>query len=379
MIRGSIGSWLPSLETAGIGCGMTLDELPTPALIVDLDVVERNVRRWQAQATAHGARFRPHAKTHKTIELGRMQVAAGACGITVAKVSEAEVYVAAGFDDVVVAYPVVAPDAAQRLAALAARARIGVNVENPLAAEVLSRAAVAAGAEVDVHLDLDTGLGRCGVPVEDVPGVRALAEAVDALPGLRLRGVTTYRGASYPGAADRATAGREEAELAVSVARTLGLSEVAAGSTPSGRAVAAAPGVTEVRAGTYVFNDLMQLRWGSADPADCALTILTTVVSAQRDGRVTVDGGSKTFSGDAAMRDGERPVYARSVDGSIAVDGLTEEHGVAAAERAVQVGERIPFIPAHVCTTVNLSDQLVGLRGGRVEAIWPVAARGRRT
>ena len=153
---------------------MTLDDVSTPALLIDLDVVERNVRTWQAQATAYGARFRPHAKTHKTIELARMQVAAGACGITVAKVSEAEVYVAAGFDDVVVAYPVVAPDAARRLAALAAQARIGVNVENLQAAEVLSRAAVAAGAELDVHLDLDTGLGRCGVPVDDVRGVRAL-------------------------------------------------------------------------------------------------------------------------------------------------------------------------------------------------------------
>jgi D-serine deaminase-like pyridoxal phosphate-dependent protein len=379
MIRRPIGSLLPSLDRTALGCGMTVDDLPTPALLVDLDTLERNVERWQREATAHGARFRPHVKTHKTVELARMQLGAGACGLTVAKVSEAEVFVHAGFDDIVVAYPVATPDAARRLAALAGRARIGVNVENRVAAEVLSRAAASAGVELEVYLDLDTGLGRCGVPVDDPAAVRALADAIAELPGLRLHSVTTYRGAAFPGAPDPASAGRAEAELAVAAARELGLREVAAGSTPSGRAVAAAQGVTEVRAGTYVFNDLMQQRFGAAGPEDCALTILTTVISAQREGRVTVDGGSKTFSGDAALRDGETTEYARSRDGAITIDGLTEEHGVGSAQRAVRVGERIGFVPAHVCTTVNLSDELFAVRGGRVEAVWPVAARGRRT
>src|SRR5690242_17953854 len=180
---------------------MTVDELSTPALLVDLDVLEQNVRRWQELASAGGARFRPHVKTHKTVEVARLQLGAGACGITAAKVSEAEVYVAAGFDDVVVAYPVVAEDAARRLIALATQARIGVNVENAVAAQTLSGAAVAAGAEIDVYLDLDTGLGRCGVPVEDAEAIAALAGAVGELPGLRLLGVTTYRGAAFAGAA----------------------------------------------------------------------------------------------------------------------------------------------------------------------------------
>jgi D-serine deaminase-like pyridoxal phosphate-dependent protein len=136
--------------------------------------------------------------------------------------------------------------------------------------------------------------------------------------------------------------------------------------------------VTEVRAGTYVFNDLMQLGNGSAQPQDVALSILTTVVSSNREGRVTVDGGSKTFSGDVVLDDGGRMV-ARSVDGSIVLDGLTEEHGVGRTSRPVAVGERIAFHPAHVCTTVNLSGQLFAVRDGRVEAVWPVAARGLRT
>ena len=139
---------------------MPPDQLQTPCLVVDLDRLERNLRSWQDAVAAHGVRFRPHIKTHKTLEIARMQLAAGAAGITTAKVSEAELYVDAGFDDVVVAYPVVAEQACARLARLAAQARIGVNVENHEAAQRLSSAAVAEGAELGVFVDLDTGLGR---------------------------------------------------------------------------------------------------------------------------------------------------------------------------------------------------------------------------
>src|SRR3954452_11839585 len=358
---------------------MAPDELQTPCLVVDLGRLERNLRSWQEAVTAHGVRFRPHIKTHKTIEIARMQRAAGAAGITTAKVSEAELYVDAGFDDVVVAYPVVAEQACARLARIAARARIGGNVENHAAARRLSSAAVSGGAELGVFVDLDTGLGRCGVPAGDPTLVDALADSVRGLPGLRLLGITSYRGISYPGGdGDAAVSGREEGEAVAAAARRLGLDDAAAGSTPTGRAVAAVPGVTEVRAGTYVFNDLMQLGNGSSRPQDVALSILTTVVSSNREGRVTVDGGSKTFSGDVVLDDGGRMV-ARSVDGSIVLDGLTEEHGVGRTQRPVAVGERIAFHPAHVCTTVNLSDELFAMRDGRVEAVWPVAARGHRT
>jgi D-serine deaminase-like pyridoxal phosphate-dependent protein len=359
---------------------MAPNELQTPCLVVDLDRLERNLRSWQDGVNAHGVRFRPHIKTHKTLEIARMQLAAGAAGITTAKVSEAEVYVDAGFDDVVVAYPVVAEQACARLARLAARARIGVNVENHAAAQRLSSAAVAEGAELGVFVDLDTGLGRCGVPAGEPALVGALADRVRELPGLRLRGITSYRSIGYAGGdGDAAASGREEGETVVTAARRLGLDEAAAGSTPTGQAVAAVPGVTEVRAGTYVFNDLMQLGNGSAQPQDVALSILTTVVSSNREGRVTVDGGSKTFSGDVVLDDEGGRMVARSVDGSIVLDGLTEEHGVGRTSRPLAVGERIAFHPAHVCTTVNLSDQLFAVRDGRVEAVWPVAARGRRT
>jgi D-serine deaminase-like pyridoxal phosphate-dependent protein len=356
-----------------------IDRLSTPCLVVDLDVLERNITGWQAAVAGHGPRFRPHVKTHKTLEIARMQLAAGGCGITVAKVAEAEVYVDAGFDDVVVAYPVVGEDKWRRLAGLATRARIGVNVESEPAAAGLSRAAADRSVELDVFIDIDSGLGRCGLPADRPQLAQRLAEVIAALPGLRLRGVTSYRGIGFPAAGEPAAAGRDEGLLAVSAAAGLGLSEVAVGSTPTGRAAAAVDGVTEVRAGTYVFNDLMQLGCGAATQDDLALTIVATVVSCNRQGRLTVDAGSKTFSGDAVLADDGGRMIARSVDGLVVIDGLTEEHGVGRTARPAQVGERIAFVPAHVCTTVNLSDELHAVRAGVVEAVWPVAARGKRT
>lgn len=354
---------------------MRVEELPTPVLVVDLDRLERNITGWQAAVSSHGRAFRPHVKTHKTLEIARMQRAAGAAGITVAKVAEAEVFVSGGFEDIVVAYPVVGEDACRRLAELAGRARMGVNVESVLAAERLSAAASAAGTELDVYVDVDTGLGRCGVAPE--PGtVAAMADVVRRLPGLRLRGITGYRG--YLGD-DPESAGHEEANSLVTLSREAGVDEVATGSTPTGRAAAAVDGVTEVRAGTYVFNDLMQRRFGAATRDDVALSIVTTVVSVGADGRVTVDGGSKTFSGDASVPRDDGGIVAESDDGAVVIARLTEEHGVGRTSRPLTVGDRVAFHPAHVCTTVNLSDRLVAARDGVVEATWEVAARGRRT
>jgi D-serine deaminase-like pyridoxal phosphate-dependent protein len=354
--------------------------LDTPCLVVDIDRLGRNIAGWQATAAAAGKRLRPHMKTHKTVEIARMQRDAGAAGITVAKVAEAELYADDGFDDVVIAFPVAGDAKWARIAALAGRARIAVNVENPTAARGLSDAAAAAGTTVGVWLDVDSGLGRCGVPIERTDDVIALGRLVRGLPGLRLEGLTTYRGLGFPGAdaVDPPRAGRTEGELLVELAAALDVVEIAAGSTPTGRGVAEVGAVTEVRAGTYVFNDLMQLRWGSAAEPDLALSILATVVSTNRDGRLTVDAGSKTFSGDVVLSDEHGRVVARSIEGDIVLDGLTEEHGVGRGSRHVDVGDRLQLIPVHACTCVNLSDELYAVRGDRVEAVWKVAARGLR-
>ncbi len=357
---------------------MITEQLATPCLVVDLDRLQRNIITWQSAADAAGARLRPHMKTHKTVEIARMQVAAGAAGVTVAKVAEAELYVDAGFDDLVIAYPVVGEAKWVRIAALAGRARLVVNIESEVAARGLSRAASEAGVTIGVHLDVDSGLGRCGL----TPGrVGELATLASALPGLRLDGVTTYRGLGFPDASavTPRQAGHEEGELVARLSRELGLGEASAGSTPTGRAVVEVDGVSEVRAGTYVFNDLMQLGWGSAGEDDLALSILATVVSTNREGRLTVDAGSKTFSGDAALADEQGRVVARSVEGDVVLDGMTEEHGVGRTSRPLAVGERLRLYPVHVCTCVNLSDQLFAVRDDQVEAVWAVAARGLRT
>ena len=357
---------------------MHLDQLPTPFLAVDLDRLEKNLARWQGVIGGAGRRFRPHAKTHKTIEIARLQLAAGAAGLTVAKPAEAEVYADAGVRDLVVAYPVIGEDRWRRLADLAARVRLGVNVESEPAARGLSAAADERGSTIGVHIDVDSGLGRCGVPADQPDRFRKLAALVRELPGLRLDGVTTYRGLAGANGLDPAAAGREEGELVASLARRNGL-QASAGSTPTGMAVAAVEGVDEVRAGTYVFNDLMQQAAGAAGEDDLALTVQATVVSVNRPGRVTVDAGSKTLSGDATVALAEGRAYARSDDGAIVIDGLTEEHGVGTAARRAELGTRVALVPAHVCTCVNLSDELVCHRGGEVQAVWPVVARGKRT
>ncbi|MDX6593847.1 MAG: hypothetical protein QOJ13_3043 [Gaiellales bacterium] len=356
---------------------MKLVDLPTPCLVVDLDRVESNISRWQTAIAGTGTRFRPHAKTHKTVELARMQLDAGACGLTVAKVGEAEVYVDAGVEDIVVAYPVVGEDKWGRLASLADRAKIGVNVDSETAAHGLSRAASKRRVDIHVHLDVDSGLGRCGIPPDEADDLDRLAELVRSLPGLRLAGVTTYRGLP-PASTERDAAGVEEAGLVVDVARRLGLTQVSAGSTPTGMSTAGVDGVTEVRAGTYVFNDLMQLEWGVATEDDLALSILATVVS-RRGERVTVDAGSKTLSGDFRLADDHGPVLARGVGRDIVIERMNEEHGVGRSSEPLDVGDRVHLTPVHVCTCVNLSDAVAAVRGDTVEAIWPVAARGKRT
>jgi D-serine deaminase-like pyridoxal phosphate-dependent protein len=364
--------------------GQRVADIDTPALLVDLDRMERNIARWQKLADDAGLRFRVHVKTHKVPEIARLQLEAGACGIVCAKVGEAEVFVDAGCDDVVVAYPVFGAEKWRRLAALAARARVGVNVDSDEAVAGVAAAARAVDAAIDLYLDVDTGMHRGGIAHGAVDELDRLCGLIEQLDGVELAGVTTHRQLAYAeaGARTPADAGRDEAALLVEVGDELRrrghlIREVATGGSISGGGVSASPGVTELRAGTYVFCDLMQLAAGVADEADLALTALCTVVSTRQPGGATVDGGLKTFSCDRGAIDG----FARGLDRDIVLDRLSEEHGMAVvgAGETVTLGERIRFLPTHACTAVNLSDQLIGVRGDVVETVWPVLARGKRT
>lgn len=385
---------MPSIVPASDGSLSTataqaLTHVDTPALLVDLDVMEANICRWQGAADAAGVAFRPHAKTHKAPVIAARQLAAGAVGLVVAKVAEAEIFAAAGCCDLAVAYPVVGTGKWRRLAELARTCTITINVESELAARGLSDAAVAAASRLRVHVEIDTGLRRCGVPAEELDSIATLCRLVQDLPGLDLDGITTFRTVIFPGANGRPVEelGREEGELMVGLAEDLRASgipirTVAVGSTPTALSAAMVPGVTEVRAGTYVFGDAMSVAWGAITEADIALSILCTVVSRPTPVRATIDGGSKTFAGDipASMVPGLTG-YGRVVGADAHIEGMTEEHGFLRLGPGMtpHIGDRLRVIPNHVCTTVNLADEVVGIRNGQVETVWPVLARGKRT
>jgi D-serine deaminase-like pyridoxal phosphate-dependent protein len=367
--------------------GSSLYDLDTPATLIDLDRLDRNIRDWQVSMGECGVKFRPHVKTHKIPEIARMQLTAGAVGIVCAKVSEAEPFADAGVEDICIAYPVVGAAKWQRVADLAKRIRrLTVNCDCEEAAIGLSDAATRASVMVHVHVDIDSGLHRGGIASDDQVAVERLARKIQSLRGLQFGGVTTFRSSGFPGAPSAQNAGQAEGQLLVDIANRLRAAsvkvrEVTAGSTPTGKWVAGVQGITEVRAGNYVFNDLMQLENGIVDEDRLALSVLCTVVSRNQGDRLTVDGGSKTFSGDAGSvtAGGRAPVaIARAADRRIFVDRLSEEHGVARAEEAVKLGEKIRFFPYHACTCVNLTDELIGFRGERVEVVWPVRARGLR-
>lgn len=362
-------------------------QIETPALLIDLDRMERNILGWQAAFDTAGVAFRPHIKTHKSPAIAAIQVAAGAVGLAVAKVGEAEVFAAAGFRDLAVTYPVVGASKWRRLAELARTCTLTVNVESEMAARGLSDAAAAAGSEIRVHLDIDIGAHRTGLRPE---AAQALGELILSLPGLQLDGITGFRSISFPGSAGRSKEelGREEGEILVQLAeelRAAGLPirTVAAGSTPTARAVATVPGITEVRAGTYVFGDGLSSRfWGAVPDDDIALTVLCTVVSRPLPERATIDGGSKTFSGDVPgnVLPG-LPGYARALEIDAVIEAMNEEHGMLRVSPGdtPKVGDRVRMVPNHVCTAVNLSDELIGVRDGNIVTVWPIEARGKRT
>ena len=360
---------------------MNEGDLDTPAVAVDLARLENNVVRMAAGATRANVRLRPHAKTHKSPEIARLQLACGAGGLTVAKVGEAEVFAeTAGCDDFFIAYPVVGEEKARRLVALARRARLIVGIDSEEGARTLSPAFAAEGRRLDVRIEIDTGLRRTGVlPEQATP----LARAVARLPGLRLQGVFTHAGHAYASSTpDRvAEVGRDEGTVLMRCAdelRAAGfeIDDVSVGSTPTAAASMSVAGVTECRPGTYVFNDATQVALGVCDLESCALTVLATVVSVASD-RAVLDAGSKTLSSDV-----QRPAndaFGILADGRGRLVRLSEEHGVVepAPGAVFRVGERVRVVPAHVCPVVNLHDVLFAVRDGKVEKELPVAARGR--
>jgi len=362
---------------------MQIDDLETPAVVVDLGILDRNIAGMAQAARRSGVALRPHAKTHKCVEIGRMQLAAGARGLSVAKTGEAEVFAAAGFDDLFIAYPVVGEDKGRRLLALVDRVRIAVGVDSAEGALTLAQVFQSAGRSLDVLLKVDVGFHRVGVAPAAAAGV---AGRITALPGLHLRGVFTHAGHGYGAETpDRlAQIGREEGTLLVEAAeavRAAGVpvEVVSVGSTPTAPHAMAVPGVTEVRPGNYVFRDASQVGLGACGLEDCALTVLATVVSVPSPDRAVVDAGSKTLSSDPLRPRPGGHGLVLSGSGASRVERLSEEHGAIAVApgESFRVGQRVRILPNHACVVANLQDRLWGVREGRVETEFRIDARGR--
>ena len=363
---------------------MLFPDLDTPSVLVDLDVLERNLAAMQARADAAAVRLRPHTKTHKSASIGRMQVAAGATGLTVAKLGEAEALAGAGLDDLLVAYPILGEPKLRRLRALLDRgARLILSLDDPAQAEGVARVAREAGLTLPVYVDVDSGLGRLGRQ----PGREAadVALAIARHQGLEVVGLMTHAGYSYRAEDEKAlrAAARQEAEALAKTAEVLAkdglvVRELSAGSTPTAfvvdEAVRVAP-ITEIRPGTYAFNDVNQWSLGVAREEDCALTILATIISRPATDRVVIDAGSKTLGADSNPRAGQGRIKGAP---HALITKLSEEHGVVqvSPDDAYQVGDRLQVIPVHACIPPNLASELVGTRGERVEREMAVEGRG---
>lgn len=351
------------------------ENLSTPALVVDRDVLVGNIARMAARMDERGVALRPHAKTHKSLDIASLQVAHGAAGLTVATVGEAEVFAAGGHGDLFIAYPVVAQrDKAERLGRLAESARLSVGVDSIEAGALLAGAGLAG--TVRVMVEIDSGQHRSGVLPAAAGG---LAAALADL-GLEVEGVFTHAGHGYtaldapPGAARDEVDALEEAVSALS-ARGLLAARVSAGSTPTALGSARRP-VTEERPGTYVFNDRQQVALGAAEAPQVALAVAATVVSTAVPGQVVVDSGTKSLGGD-------RPAWLEGLGtvpelGGANVVSASECHGIVALGDGPPppVGTLVRVVPNHVCPVVNLFDFYEVVSGGEVVDRWPVSARG---
>jgi D-serine deaminase-like pyridoxal phosphate-dependent protein len=362
-------------------------EIPTPALLLDLDAFEWNVRKMATTLEARGRRFRPHGKTHKCPQVAKALMAAGAVGSCAAKLSEAEVFAAHGVTGLLVTTAVIGPRKIERAVRLAARQSDTIfSVDDARNVRDLNDAAAAVRAAGPVRLQLavDLLMGRTGIEM-GTPALE-LAQLIDSLPHVQFAGLQAYDGgASHTtGYETRKARSLESMHTAVETRRLIERSGIACplvsgGSTGTYSIDSSIDGVTELQPGSFMFMDLDYNRIGGAegpvyDDFRSALTVLTTVVS-QRPGTAIVDGGYKAFSTDRPF--GPRPVDPALADVPYAWAG--DEHGrldLAKAQRAVRVGDRIEFLVPHCDPTVNLYEEIHCLRGGRVEAVWPIVARG---
>lgn len=354
-------------------------ELDTPALLIDLDKMEANIQRMADYFTTVNADLRPHMKTHKTPIIAHKQIAAGAIGVTCAKLGEAEAAIAAGIRDVLIANQVVGTQKIARLVNLAKHSEIMVAVDNAANVQALSEAATAKGVNIRVLVEVNVGMNRCGVE----PGKPALVLATLACrsPNLTFEGLMGYEGhtVAKPDRGARTAAAREAMQHLI-VAKdylekhNIPVGIMSGGGTGTFNITGSLPEMTEIQAGSYVFMDSTYGKVeGVGEHFDRALSVLATIVSRPEPSRLIVDTGMKVLAKEFGV---PQPIGVSGME----MKGLSEEHGtitVTDPNISLTPGDTLEILPTHCCTTVNLHDRYYGTRNGIVESVWDITARGK--
>ncbi len=362
---------------------MHFSELDTPALLISLNRLEGNIARMSDLARRHNVALRPHTKTHKCPEIVKLQIENGASGITCAKLGEAEVMADAGISDILIANQIIGETKLKRLMGLARRTRTSIAVDSEFGAVSLNTALGQAGLAMDVLIEINCGQNRCGLsPGEEV---LQLAMKIIQLEHVNLRGLMTHGGHVYAQStqADIEKVGLHEGRAMVETAELLRsngieIETVSVGSTPTSSYCAAVKGITEIRPGTYIFNDLIMVDLFAAAIKNCALSVLATVTSRPAKNRAILDAGKKTLTADTghgscSSRYGLIPAK------NTLVSRLSEEHGIIESDTDFEIGEKVKIIPNHACVVVNMFDEMYGLRNGEVETTFKITGRGRVT
>ena len=356
------------------------DDHPTPSLIVHGDIVDRNLNRMQSYCNSHALHLRPHTKTHKSLEMAKRQLAAGAIGLTVAKVGEAEV-MSQACSDVFIAYPAIGRHRVARIAELGKSHRISIGIDSLAAATSLQDAAASQSCKLGVLVDLEVGFFRTGV--EAPHDAIALCEFVASQKNLDFRGVMCFPGHILPSAEDSVWQAYTQS-LANVIDQLHSLSIpvpiVSGGSTPTAMQSHRNPLLNEIRPGTYIYNDMNEVRLGVATLDDCAARILATVVSTPSRNKFVVDAGSKTLSSDRNCVDADSGFGYVIEFPNAKISRLSEEHGEvvlpeASPSKPPKVGDRIWIIPNHICVSVNLQNAFYLLEKETLHPL-PVDARG---
>ena len=363
--------------------GMQKTELDTPALLIDLDKMEANIQTMADYFTTVNAMLRPHVKTHKTPIISHKQIAAGAIGVTCAKLGEAEAVIHAGVRDVLIANQVVGSHKIARLINLARHSEIMVAVDNPQNVRDISAAAAAKGVTVRMLVEVNVGMNRCGV--ESGKPALELAKQIRQSPNLKFEGLMGYEGhtVAKPDLKEREANVREAMQHLIDAKHYLEkhgveVSIMSGGGTGTFNITGSIPEMTEVQAGSYVFMDSTYRNVeGVGEQFDCSLSVLATGVSRPAPDRVIVDTGLKVLAKEFGI---PQPIGITGVE----MTGLSEEHGtlkfvgqVSDTDVPLTPGDKIEILPTHCCTTVNLHDRYYGIRNGIVESVWDIAARGK--